>query len=90
MPSYIFEKAVSERNREKVFKYLNLRLLSGFKEEKMQLDASVSIDILHSELHTFLVGVWEFAEGALRLRGGQEDSSEKQQSKRQPRHLQPV
>lgn len=65
---------------------LNLRLLNSFKEEKMLLDAFVSIDILHRELHSFLVGVWEFAEGALRLGGGQEE----QQSKRQHTHLQPV
>jgi len=79
-----------KEQREKVLQYLNLRLLDAFKEEKMLLDAFVSIDILQSELHTFLVGICEFAEGALRLRGGQEDSSEKQQSKRRQRHLRPV
>lgn len=89
MPSQLLEKAFSERNKE-TKSYLNLRLINGFKEEKMLQDAFVSIDILHSELHSFLVGVWEFAEGALSLSGGQEDSSCEQQSKRQQTHLQPV
>ncbi len=64
-------------------------LLDGFKEENMMLDAFVSVDVFLRELHSFLVGVWEFTEGALSLGGAQYSGSE-QQNKRQQRHLQPV
>ncbi len=54
------------------------------------LDAFVSVEVLLRELHSFLVGVWEFTEGALSLAELSKTPAASKQSKRQQRHLQPV